>query len=385
MDRMVRMSRPARAAATTATAVAVLAGALSSPTLRRMLPRMFATLAPSRGGTLPSEHPGHVDSNLPPLQPHERAGHTSAPVPPTTGTTEEPSTAPRRKPSRGKRARAYVRRGFTMTVLVLLVVGAGTAAYAFQLRPDSTIPLVGSWNMDIALGPGHYATSPMLVAFDMRVEEPQPGKPPYQDLFITMTSPDLNHPGWTLSGWVPKGVELFGQGRVVPHPGPQDFVVISPGAARRGIASAILTWPDLDSGPLRIQGANLVAVFPELTVENEPAASSGNTPVPRSPSVTLTRELQPGEVDYAFLGGEQPDHEDPGAWYWNPVNDPYSIFSSLTIEAQGAIMEEQSHTAEFLSGVFFGVAAAALIAALQEFLNSARKRKPQPGGVSVDT
>jgi hypothetical protein len=342
---------------------------------------MFATLAPSRGRTLPPEHPEHADSNLPPPQPPEPDSHTSVPIPPTPGTTEEPSTAPQRQPSRGKRARAYVRRGFTMTVLVLLVVGTGTAAYAFHLRPDGTIPQVGSWNIDIALGPGHYATSPMQVAFDMRVEEPQPGKRPYQDLFIRITSPDLNHPGWTLSGWVPKGVELFGQGRVVPHPGPQDFVVISPGAAQRGTASVILTWPDLNSGPLRIQDANLVAIFPEL--EDEPTTSSGNTPVPTSPSVTLTRELQPGEVDYAFLGGQQPNHEDPGAWYWDPANSSYSIFSSLTIEAQSATMEEQSHTAEFLSGVFFGVAAAALIAALQEFLNSARKRERQPDEASA--
>jgi hypothetical protein len=384
MNRMVRISRPARAAA--AAAAAVLAGALALPTLRRLLPRMFATLAPTRGGTLPSERPEHVDSQVPPLQPHERTGDTPTTAPPT----EDPSTAPRRRPSRRRRARAYVRRGLTTTVLLLLVVGAGTAAYAFHLRPDNAIPQVGSWNLDIAFGPHHFATSPMLVAFDMVLEEPDQGiGTRYLRMYITMMSPDLRRAGWTLTGSVPEGVELFGQGRVVLHPGAQDFVIVSHGAARSGIDSVILTWRSPNSGPLRIQGANLVAMFPELTLENDLTGSSGNTSVPASPLVTLTRELQPGDGDYAYLGGQPPDHQEQGEWYWDPVNQipgvGIAIFSSLTIEARSVTIDEQSHSAEFLSGVLFGVAAAALIAALQEFLNSARKRKSQAVATSADT
>jgi hypothetical protein len=236
----------------------------------------------------------------------------------------------------------------------------------------------------------------MLVAFDMIVQEVQPGIGPeaqlgigarYLELDITITSPDLRNPGWTLSGFVPTGVKLLGQGLVVPHSGTQDFVSITPGAERSGLFLAILTWPSLNGGPLQVQGANLEAVFPGFVLENEAAANNGNTPAPAAPLVTLTRELQPGEGDYAYLGGQPPDHQDQIAWSWNPINglDGTDIFPSLTIEAQSATMNEQSHNAEFLSGVFFGVAAAALIGALQEFLNSARKRKPQADGTSADT
>ena len=40
-------------------------------------------------------------------------------------------------------------------------------------------------------------------------------------------------------------------------------------------------------------------------------------------------------------------------------------------EARSAALDEQSHSA---SGIFFGVAAAAFIAAIQEFMTSATKR-----------
>jgi hypothetical protein len=47
----------------------------------------------------------------------------------------------------------------------------------------------------------------------------------------------------------------------------------------------------------------------------------------------------------------------------------------MTIGVQSPSAEAQSHDSEFQSGILFGVAAAALTAATQEFMTSARKQR----------
>lgn len=83
--------------------------------------------------------------------------------------------------------------------------------------------------------------------------------------------------------------------------------------------------------------------------------------------------------DYAFLGGLPPDQLTNFIWSWNPetgrVNEGAAA-DPITIEARSAAVDEQSHNAEFGSGIAFGVAASALITALQEFVKSSTSDNP---------
>jgi len=401
MNRMVRMSRHARVAAATATVVAgVLAGALASPAVRRRLPRVFA-VSPELADAepTPARRPKPADSDVIPPAPTERTLAASILAPEERRAAEETSADDSARLSRSRRALAFVRRGVTATVLVLLAVGGGTGAYALYLRPDSAVPQPTPSKIDVTFGPGHVASSPIHVELWLRQEKLVFGIPANRvalEIYIGGKE-DLTLPGLTLTASVSSGVQLSAAGwpphsngpfrppRVlahrVTHNGGEDIVTITLGAVRGSDYYAKLTWDNFDSGPMQIREANLVAAFPDVTVGDQTSAGS----LVQLPSVILTDELQMGDSDYAYFGGQAPEHESRGVWSWNPasfsdVPTDFYDFSSLKIEARDVIVDEQSHSAEFLSGVFFGVAAAAFIAALQEFVNSAIKRKREADG-----
>lgn len=284
----------------------------------------------------------------------------------------------------------YLRHGTTSTVAVLTVLGFAAGAYAYHLRPNSGLPQPGQPSIEVTFGPHYFATAPLQMTVELDTESSLPGiNGTAVVMAIDLTGQDLTRPGWSVLAQVPGGVQPIGpnnnprEGRVTPIAGGGDYVYIAPGPQPRGTYSAVLIWNDLTSGPLQVRGANLVANFPDVTVENQSPGTSSNAASAPSPVVTLSHELQPPGSDYAYLGGLPPDREDRYTWSWNPVSGyqagTIATFAALMIEARSASADEQSHSAEFQSGIFFGVAAASLIGALQEFLNAARKRKARRG------
>jgi hypothetical protein len=254
--------------------------------------------------------------------------------------------------------------------------------WALNLRPDNAIPQPGSSRILITFGPHHPIHSPIIVTLWLDENAlTQTAAPPELTPTLTfmITGEELKQPGWSVDAYVPGGVEWNGEidnqtdRPRTPHiaAGADGFDVVSvtPGAMQGGEYEAQLQWNDLSSGPLQVAGSNLVAKFPEVDVFNQSQSSM--------PSVTLRRYLEPWG-DYAYLGGLPPDHQDGFHWSWNPSSGRgpgYSdnSFEPITAEARDASVDEKSHNAEFLSGVLFGVAAAAFIAAVQEFMNGARK------------
>jgi hypothetical protein len=266
---------------------------------------------------------------------------------------------------------------------VLLVPGVVIGAVAWHLRPDSAIPQPGSSNIDVSFGPGYVASSPIHVQLQLWQDEPVDGGGPTRVVLgIDISGKDVTYSGLTITASVPNGVQLGpasednpSTGHVTRYPG-GDYVTVTSTAVRGDPKVAPddygvgLTWDNLHSGPMQVRGANLVAAFPSLFMEGDPIRS-----------VTLTDDLDLGPNDYAFLAALTPNHESVSDWAWNrPVDITLGVAAEvdpLKIEAHSVTVDEQSHSAEFLSGILFGVAAAALIAALQEFMNSARKRKPE--------
>ncbi len=272
---------------------------------------------------------------------------------------------------------AFARRGCTATVIVLIVLAGGTGVYAAVLRPDTAIPPPGLSSGTLMFGPTHHASSPITVTQVLSLGPLSEGNGTTVNLGITLVGDDLRYPGWRLTLSVPPGVRLrvalpsdSRPGRLSPTAAGVVLFSVTPGPMSAGAYAVVLTWNGLDSGPLRVRGANLVAAFPGFTVENQTSAT---------PTVTVSRDLQPDRSDYAYLGGMPPDHQDSDTWSWNPETGflvgGLNLIPPLTVEAQSVATDEEAHSAEFLSGILFGVAAAALIAAIQEFVNSARRRE----------
>jgi len=101
---------------------------------------------------------------------------------------------------------------------------------------------------------------------------------------------------------VPAGVEPDGAQVVSPASQGMDEVSFAPGPKRDGKYTAQLNWYNLTSGPLQVTGANLMAVFPDVTV-----VTNQSDLVTPTLLVTVTQELDPGS-DFAYLGGPPPDH-----------------------------------------------------------------------------
>ena len=364
---MVRISR--HAATHAATVLGAIAGAMALRTLLRRV------VAPVRAESTEAE---------------------AAEALPTPPTPDGPHTAEDgmvvedgRSPSFFGRAMAFARRGCTATVIVLIVLAGGTGVWAAIVRPDTAIPQPGPSSILLTFGLTHPASSPITV--EMYIQDLSyvgSGTSTSVGLSITVTGRDLTFPGWKLLVKVPTGVHVI---RALPEQPPTGrvsrdaagYAVVSstPGPIPAGDYMETLTWDGLDSGPMQVQGASLVAAFPTVVVENGLSASIMEDPsrLARVAPLTVSRQLDPGGSDYAYFAGMPPDSQDFPTWSWKPETGVTGLgfagVPALTVEARSAVADERARSAEFLSGILFGVAAAAVIAAIQEFVTSATRRK----------
>jgi hypothetical protein len=261
------------------------------------------------------------------------------------------------------------------------MIGAGAGVIGWIYHPNTAVPQIPASTIQVEFTPDRPARSPMTVR--VWLSRDKVGTKWHVTLSIDVASDDLTGSNWTLVAIVPSGVTTLGApddprtGEVSPYSGSQDFVRIAPGSISGGKYGTTLIWDDENSGPLRIQGPNLVASLPEVLVKNYTSAGTSNeSSVPR-PEVTVERHLSPSE-DYAFQSGLPPDQLSQYWWSWKPevghVNEA-TVVDPLEIEARSANIDERSHSDEFKSGIAYGIAAAAFIAAIQEYLNERARRR----------
>lgn len=345
-----------------ATVLAVVAGAATLPMLRRWLQDESAPAGPE-----PAEA-------KPPLSPTENGSHS--------GDRPEPSWI--------WLVGAFARRGLTPTVAVLAILGAIPLTYALWILPATDVPQPRPSSIEIDFSPGHPASSPLTVGMWLQREQPADGTGNSNQvvLAIDITGADLARSGWSITGIMPVGVHINGAlgndprtGRVTRYPGSDKtaFVSVAPGPVAGGRYSVILFWNNLHSGPMQVEGANLAATFPDVTVDNQATAGSDNAPSPPEPQVTVTRELVPFG-DFAYLGGLPPDRLNGSGWSWEgttfPANGGAGAFSyGLDVEARSPTQDAQASDAGFRSGIALGIAAAAFIAAIQEFVKTASRKQ----------
>ncbi len=251
--------------------------------------------------------------------------------------------------------------------------------------PDTAVPQPPSPSIEIDFSPTHPARSPIAVDVQLERDPPFPGGGgPTVTLAIYLTGTDLAHAGWSMFADVPAGVYVNGAvgndprtGRVSPfldgRPKFTSTQVQCPAVCTRRCSNGTTSTV----GRCGCKGHTWALALPDVTVENQTSADSNGTPSAPTPRVTVTQQLYPGG-DFAFLGGLPPDHIDNGTWRWHPqlghVNQGPAA-SSIQVEARSPSIDEQSSDHSFQAGIAFGVAAAAGIAAIQEFVNSGRRRK----------
>ena len=272
-------------------------------------------------------------------------------------------------------------------VIILTVLWAIPLAYAIWVLPNTAVPAPQASSVEVDFSPGHPARSPLSVAIGFSREQQFDSNNFQMDLAIYLNGPDLVHIGWSIIAIVPRGVQVNGAmgnsaslGRVSPYAGSstKDEVYIAPGPQRRGTYEALLIWNNLSSGPMQVNGANLAAVFPDVTAENRTTDSPNPTAIPQ-PQISVTRELVPFG-DFAYLGGLPPNQVNDSAWSWqadtslvNAGAEPYS--PGLDVEARSPTLDASSSTNEFRSGIAFGIAAAAFIGFATEFVKAVAKAR----------
>lgn len=265
---------------------------------------------------------------------------------------------------------AYTRSGFTPAVWVLFIVTVAAAAYGGMKHPGTAVPQPPSSSIEVDFGPDHPALSPVTVGVVLAQDA----------LEIDLTGADFAHAGWWVYADVPPGVDTNGALDNYPSHTADgtDYVYIAPGAQPGGRYTARIQWKDRTSGPVQVIGANMAAAFPSVTVINTTSDSSS---VP-TPQVTVNTALLPGS-DFAYQAGLQPDRFVGVEWQWSPVignvQDP-DLAASFTVEARSASADGQDQTAQFYSGIAFGVAASAFIALVVEFVDADRRKAPNETG-----
>lgn len=275
---------------------------------------------------------------------------------------------------------AVTRRGFNKTCAGLAIVGVGTGTWGLLLLPVTAVPQPESGAyIELDFAPGHQAHHPISIGVRLLQNQPDQSKglAPVTEA-IDLRGEDLRFAGWSLFFVVPAGVHVVGAPaspiQVGRYSGDEAAAAVSgtPGPQRSGAYTLLLDWNDLVSGPLQVRGADLAAAFPPVRVRSP--SDSGQDP---QSAVTVQRELDV-VGDYAFTAGLPPDQITQFVWSWKDATgqvDDNGVTTEMTVEARSPSKDEQIHADEFQSGILIGVAAAAFIAVVQEFLNSVTNRR----------
>lgn len=280
------------------------------------------------------------------------------------------------RPSRRARLVAFGRRGITATVVVLAAMGAVAAAFGFWLLPETTVPEPVTSSVEMNFGAADNARSPMTVDIRLMLDRSnRPNRASGAALAIDLEGADLARPGWSLIALVPKGVRVDApSARVMRSSATTDLVTIGAERPVGAAFTAVLEWDDLDSGSVQVRGANVAAAFPAFRVQNSQIPGAGADVTPQ-PVVSVARHLQL-TGDYAVVGGLPPDQLGPFRWTWEAasgrVND-LGLVDAMTVVARSATEDQRAHSSEIRSGIAFGIAAAAMLSAVQEFLNAAKR------------
>jgi hypothetical protein len=275
--------------------------------------------------------------------------------------------------SRAKRALKYTRGGLVPVVWLLLALTAVTAVFGWVNRPETTVPQPGESNIEVDFSPGHPAVAPVIVSVLLSRDDVSSGTAGGITMTIDLQGQDLTHADWSVTADVPSGAESpYPDSGVSIHTFQgTTYATAAPGPQTSGKYEVDLEWNDLRSGPLQVIGANMAAVLPQVAVIDYTTSEAEQVPTTQ---VTVNEALEPG-TDFTYQSGPAPDQIIGYEWQWKPVtgtiNGP-NLNTEFTVEAKSAMLDGEGQVTEFYSGIAFGIAAAAAISAVVEFVKAQR-------------
>lgn len=251
---------------------------------------------------------------------------------------------------------------FTMTSVLLAITGIGIATSAWFLQPATGLPSdPNPPQFTFEPGPEGLA-QPLDVFISVDLRSPEP---PYEESCINIA---LGGPGLTQS----RGWRLRVSGTDVPPVTDMHKSSSSKGeyqlwTENPADAHADMCWPTSQGTFVSTRGSNSIVALAEFSV------IVGDIPVGPNPDVTVNSSLF-DVPDWTIDSGPPPapSKSDYKNWYWKSISGVYevnTINNTPTLRVHSVAEASQEHTHEFLSGVFYGVGAAAGVAALQEGLN----------------
>lgn len=284
--------------------------------------------------------------------------------------------APRRIFDLAKVATGAVGAAFTMTSIPLAIMGVVIASTARLLQPAAELP-TDPTPPEITFEPAGDLTQPLIVNISVNLRPASVIPVKQECIDISLAGPAVtSSKGWHLNISAPDATPVTAMHESSPSKGEYELWTDKPSDAR-----AYMCWAFRERNPfVHTSGSNSAVALANFSIPT----GDPFTPHP-DPQVTINSSLRntPG---WAIDAGPSPNwpKSDSKDWYWQTiagVNELYSLQATPTLRVHDVTEASQEHAHEFLSGILYGVGAAAGVAALQEGLNcwsgEVRRRRAQ--------
>ncbi|MFD5437341.1 hypothetical protein ACFWJ4_34980 [Kitasatospora sp. NPDC127067] len=287
---------------------------------------------------------------------------------------------------------SVIRKLVASTAFSLAFLGVTVGCLAWLITPDANGPKTPrSPIFAIKPGPNNEALAPggaepsVTASIAVRAEQ---GAGMCAQFYVSGAALDV--PGWQIE--VAAEPEMLIHSNVMSiHPaGGSSFYVLSRGPGfvntgedEKGEPDVHLCWNHPgDPTVVSHRGSRAAINMPNFYVDWR----SGKPP-PDASNVRVSIKAQLDDIgdDWAVDSGTAPNPQLSTAkhWVWeSPIDasDTRKDGSPATLQVHSLGEAESEHNREFYSGIFYGVGAAALIAAIQERLNT--RRRAEPNGTS---
>lgn len=267
---------------------------------------------------------------------------------------------------------SVIRQGFTSTVIVMGLASGLIFFLAFRFEPDQGIPnRPGAIAFQIV--PKHLISQPIsanITVYDWGGKQ--------VCMFFHAEGQGLGSTKWELEvSRVPasplRNIDLSTKMTSVVN-GSGSYV-LSPDARQPNTADVRLCWKTSEGIVLTSRGSNTAIDMPAFGVWE--VFVDENSPKKPNPPLKVTAELYTDHQDWTVDSGDAPNEHlsVPGHWVWESTTGAWDNAGggpTAQLNVRSVNDAENEHQREFISGILFGVGAAAAVAVIQEFLNNFR-------------
>ncbi|MEU1312173.1 hypothetical protein ABZ419_25205 [Streptomyces cinnamoneus] len=285
-----------------------------------------------------------------------------------------------------------IRQALTSTVITLAAITVVTGAAALHFWPDTEAPpLPNGPSFAIRPGPEEEPNEKTRllrkpISAEIKVARGEKREETCAD--FSASGPGIEDlKWWTLEIETdPRAYISSSKGMMLQTPpqaysGQKHYTLLSSRFSQQK-AGAELCWPKTPDTVIAKRGSNAAISMPGVWVDWSYNGSTDYHPfntvnAPVSIRAELSENLGP---DWAVDAGNAPEAQlsTPGTWVWKRTIgalDTRANGSTALLQVHSVSQAAEDHHHEFLSGILLGIAAAAAIVGVQEFVNELRKTR----------